>query len=167
MKTIILDYFETLEKKKSNNKKKASNNDNNSLEEHHRVPLVQSAIMCCDILLQYLGKSSSWKNDIMTLSQSCLKSIPLMYQEISNSVVTVTSSQKEEELQVESELSFNGYQMDLKKLLGSVILCHATIFRIIGVPLLSILPVSTTFSFRCLLFLTVVVADHFPFLEYY
>jgi hypothetical protein len=148
MKTIILDYFNTLEKKKTSNKKKASSSHNeNSLEEHHRAPLVQSAIMCCDILLQFLGKSSSWKNDILAISQSCLKSIPLMYQEISNSTSVTTSSQKEE-VSVESELSFNDYQMNLKKLLSSVILCHATIFRIIGVPLLSILQVSYTFSLR-------------------
>jgi hypothetical protein len=129
MKSIVVDYFNwNKEQQQSSKKGKNAKNqkpDSLAVQQHHQqIPLIQSAIMCLDILLQFMGKTVSWKGEILSLLQLFVDSIPLLYEECAQ----------------EKTLELSLPLIDRKKLLGSLFLCLATNFRTLGANILNFLP---------------------------
>ena len=106
-------------------------------EVSEQIPLVQSAIMCADLLLQFMGKTSVWKTEILSFGDLLIGSIPIFY----HSSITDKKSLQE----------MTPLLLDQKKLLGSILLCIATIFRNVGPSLLNKLPVSSLLFFSLLI----------------
>ncbi len=123
MKSITTEYLTALVSESGSKGKE-------SRQSLGQIPLVQSAIMCADILLQHMGKNKAWKNEIVAFMDSIVKAIPVIYH---NSIAKKTLS----------ELS--AIALDQKKLLGSMLLCQATIYRMLGANMLAYLPVSSFF----------------------
>eukprot|EP01040_Poterioochromonas_malhamensis_P003538 gene3538-3779_t len=120
MKSITTEYLTSLISESASKGKE-------SRQSQGQIPLVQSAIMCADILLQHMGKNKAWKNEIVAFMDSIVKAIPVIYQ---NSIAKKSLS----------ELS--AISLDQKKLLGSMLLCQATIYRMLGANMLAYLPKS-------------------------
>lgn len=96
-------------------------NDKNISEEissarSSQSALVQSAIMCLDVLMQYLGKVATWKDELLAILAEFLEYVPVMYKSCS----------------VESKLAVHAKPLELKKLLGSVLLACSTICKVLG-----------------------------------
>ncbi len=87
--------------------------------------LAQSSIMCLDVLIQYLGKAEEWRNELINVVQELLHYIPSMYSFCAPRNGVFNASAK---------------ALDTKKLLGSVLLCCSTAFKMLHVGSLPFLP---------------------------
>jgi hypothetical protein len=84
--------------------------------------LAQSSIMCLDVLIQYLGQSDQWKDELTSILNELLGMVPVMYDTCSSALLISSTA------------------LETKKLLGSIILCCSTIFKVLQVAGLSIFP---------------------------
>lgn len=87
--------------------------------------LAQSSLMCLDVLIQYLGTSELWKNELLTIVKEFVEFIPALYLHCSPQHMKFTSSAK---------------ALDTKKLLGSLLLCSSTAFKMLHVAALPFFP---------------------------
>lgn len=93
---------------------------------NNQTALVQSAIMCLDILVQLLGSSGSWAQELNSILDEFVVMSEKLYAYIESIESTVAS----------------GKAVEVKKLLGSVFLCIATCCKMLGAGCLSKFSVS-------------------------
>eukprot|EP00981_Chlorochromonas_danica_P010220 scaffold3058_cov165-Ochromonas_danica.AAC.11 len=104
----------------------SSSSGSSSNAANNQTALVQSAIMCLDILVQLLGASGSWAQELNSILDEFVEMSEKLYAYIESIESAVVS----------------GKAVEVKKLLGSVFLCIATCCKMLGAGCLSKFSVS-------------------------
>ena len=99
---------------------------------HQQLGLAQSSLMCIDILARFLGKRVNWVASLSTT----LAQVVALSDELYRSITTTTTTTTKEDGDDEAKKA----TLEMCKLLGSCLLCTATLCSVLGLKALASLP---------------------------
>jgi hypothetical protein len=103
--------------------------------------LAQSAAMCLDIMIQYMGGIKSWKDEVTKFLNQLIQRIPVMYKSFQSKALEI----------------YDTGLLDGKKLLGSLLLCLSSQVKVLGAGALPFVQVRSLTYHLFLLTLTLIL----------